>query len=89
MRPPMTFGSADPSAAGPAPVMRVRSASAPAPGRPVNEDLVFRFGPLVGVLDGATVPEGFDTGCVHGPGGTSGTWPPGSASLRRPARRPG
>ncbi|WP_348651087.1 hypothetical protein [Micromonospora sp. WMMD812] len=47
--------------------MRVRSASAPAPGRDVNEDLVFRFGPLVGVLDGATVPEGFDTGCVHGP----------------------
>ncbi|WP_428963324.1 hypothetical protein [Micromonospora fluostatini] len=49
------------------PVMRVRSASAPAPGRPVNEDLVFQFGPLVGVLDGATVPEGFETGCVHGP----------------------
>ncbi|WP_223884132.1 hypothetical protein [Micromonospora craniellae] len=47
--------------------MRVRSASAPPPGRAVNEDLVFRFGPLVGVLDGATVPEGFDTGCVHGP----------------------
>ncbi|MEK8109108.1 hypothetical protein NKG94_38880 [Micromonospora sp. M12] len=21
----------------------------------------------MGVLDGATVPEGFDTGCVHGP----------------------
>ncbi|MEU6203549.1 hypothetical protein ABZ814_08170 [Micromonospora musae] len=47
--------------------MRVRSASAPAPGREVNEDVVFRFGSLVGVLDGATVPEGFDTGCVHGP----------------------
>ncbi|MEV2238987.1 hypothetical protein [Micromonospora sp. NPDC049891] len=49
------------------PTMRVRSASAPPPGRAVNEDLVFRFGSLVGVLDGATVPEGFDTGCVHGP----------------------
>ncbi len=47
--------------------MRVRSASDPAPGRPYNEDVVFRFGPLVGVLDGATVPQGFDTGCVHGP----------------------
>nr|WP_306416139.1 hypothetical protein [Micromonospora okii] len=47
--------------------MRVRSASAPAPGRAVNEDLAFQFGPLVGVLDGATVPEGFDTGCRHGP----------------------
>ncbi|MFF0720252.1 hypothetical protein [Micromonospora sp. NPDC003816] len=54
-------------AVGAAPTMRVRSASAPPPGRAVNEDLVFRFGPLVGVLDGATVPEGFDTGCVHGP----------------------
>ena len=53
--------------AGEAPVMRVRSASDPAPGRAENEDVVFRFGPLVGVLDGATVPEGFDTGCVHGP----------------------
>jgi hypothetical protein len=48
-------------------MMRVRSASAPAPGRLENEDVVFRLGPLVGVLDGATVPEGFDTGCVHGP----------------------
>ncbi|GIJ75654.1 hypothetical protein SAMN05443287_11463 [Micromonospora phaseoli] len=55
------------AAVGAAPMMRVRSASAPPPGRGVNEDLVFRFGPLVGVLDGATVPEGFDTGCVHGP----------------------
>ncbi|TDC32739.1 hypothetical protein E1211_20380 [Micromonospora sp. 15K316] len=54
-------------AVGRAPLMRVRSASAPAPGRQVNEDVVFRFGALVGVLDGATVPEGFDTGCVHGP----------------------
>ncbi|MET8527285.1 hypothetical protein [Micromonospora sp. NPDC005172] len=65
MRPPTTFGSAD--VPGPASMMRVRTASAPAPGRPVNEDLVFQFGPLVGVLDGATVPDGFDTGCVHGP----------------------
>jgi hypothetical protein len=48
-------------------MMRVRSASDPAPGRLENEDVVFRIGPLVGVLDGATVPEGFDTGCVHGP----------------------
>lgn len=52
---------------GAAPMMRVRSASDPAPGRLENEDLVFRFGPLVGVLDGATVPDGFETGCVHGP----------------------
>ncbi|WP_433530123.1 hypothetical protein ACQPYA_28655 [Micromonospora sp. CA-263727] len=54
------------AAVGVSPSMRVRSASAPPPGRPVNEDVAFRFGPLVGVLDGATVPEGFDTGCVHG-----------------------
>ncbi|MFR9779314.1 hypothetical protein ACL02O_25070 [Micromonospora sp. MS34] len=52
---------------GTAPMMRVRSATDPAPGRLENEDVVFRFGPLVGVLDGATVPGGFDTGCVHGP----------------------
>ncbi|MGX7669531.1 hypothetical protein [Plantactinospora sp. DSM 117369] len=48
-------------------MMRVRSASAAAPGRLENEDHVFRYGELVGVLDGATVPDGFDTGCVHGP----------------------
>ncbi|MFE9200940.1 hypothetical protein [Micromonospora sp. NPDC007230] len=52
---------------GTAPMMRARSASDPAPGRAENEDVVFQLGPLVGVLDGATVPEGFDTGCVHGP----------------------
>ncbi|WP_436970915.1 hypothetical protein [Micromonospora coxensis] len=52
---------------GEASTMRVRSASTAAPGRLENEDVVFRFGPLVGVLDGATVPDGFDTGCVHGP----------------------
>lgn len=47
--------------------MQVWSASVAAPGRPENEDHVFRLGPLVGVLDGATVPEGFETGCEHGP----------------------
>ncbi|MGI5213066.1 hypothetical protein [Plantactinospora sp. CA-290183] len=48
-------------------MMRVCSASEPAPGRLENEDHVFQYGDLVGVLDGATVPDGFDTGCVHGP----------------------
>ncbi|MFE0592716.1 hypothetical protein [Micromonospora echinospora] len=48
-------------------MMQVSSASTAAPGRLENEDSVFRLGPLVGVLDGATVPDGFDTGCVHGP----------------------
>ncbi|MFG3421939.1 hypothetical protein ACIBTZ_15910 [Micromonospora sp. NPDC049460] len=68
MRPPTTSVAAEATrVVGAARTMRVSSASAPPPGRPVNEDLVFRFGPLVGVLDGATVPEGFDTGCVHGP----------------------
>ena len=62
-----SIGSQPARPIGAAPMMRVRSASAPAPGRLENEDVVFRFGPLVGVLDGATVPEGFDTGCVHGP----------------------
>ncbi|MFI5835385.1 hypothetical protein ACIA5A_17090 [Micromonospora sp. NPDC051300] len=60
-------GSATIRPVGAGPMMGVRTASDPAPGRLENEDLVFRFGPLVGVLDGATVPEGFDTGCVHGP----------------------
>ncbi|MEH0969696.1 hypothetical protein V6U77_00950 [Micromonospora sp. CPCC 205546] len=68
MRPPTTSVAAEATrVVGAARTMRVRSASAPPPGRPVNEDLVLRFGPLAGVLDGATVPEGFDTGCVHGP----------------------
>lgn len=62
-----SIGSQQARPIGAAPMMRVRSASAPAPGRLENEDVVFRVGPLVGVLDGATVPEGFDTGCVHGP----------------------
>jgi hypothetical protein len=48
-------------------MMQVWSASEPAPGQPENEDLTFHHGDLVGVLDGATVPQGFDTGCVHGP----------------------
>ncbi|HEX7746294.1 MAG TPA: hypothetical protein VF462_13655 [Micromonosporaceae bacterium] len=48
-------------------MMQVWSATEPAPGRQENEDLVFHHGDLVGVLDGATVPDGFDTGCVHGP----------------------
>ncbi|MGN9766808.1 hypothetical protein ACTMS2_16820 [Micromonospora sp. SD12] len=68
MRPPTTSVAAEATrVVGAARTMRVRSASAPPPGRPLNEDFVFRFGPLAGVLDGATVPEGFDTGCVHGP----------------------
>lgn len=48
-------------------MMQVWSASQPAPGQLDNEDHVFQCGQLVGVLDGATVPDGFDTGCVHGP----------------------
>jgi hypothetical protein len=48
-------------------MMQVRTASEPVPGQTANEDHVFQAGPLVGVLDGATVPEDFETGCVHGP----------------------
>ncbi len=47
--------------------MQVWTASVAAPDQLENEDHVFQYGQLVGVLDGATVPEGFDTGCVHGP----------------------
>jgi len=56
-----------PPAPGMSAAMQVWSASSAAPGRQMNEDHAFQFGPLVGVLDGATVPEGFETGCVHGP----------------------
>ncbi|MBQ1072336.1 hypothetical protein KBX06_04020 [Micromonospora sp. C31] len=67
MRPPTTSVAAEATrVVGAARTMRVRSASAPPPGRSVNEDLVFRLGPMTGVLDGASVPEGFDTGCAHG-----------------------
>ncbi|MEV4755638.1 hypothetical protein AB0J86_11080 [Micromonospora sp. NPDC049559] len=53
--------------AGAGPLMRVWAASEPAPDRLENEDHLLQYGQLVGVLDGATVPEGFETGCVHGP----------------------
>ncbi|MEV0454734.1 hypothetical protein [Catellatospora methionotrophica] len=46
-------------------MMRVVTATEAAPGR-VNEDQVFHHRSVVGVLDGVTVPEGFDTGCAHG-----------------------
>ncbi|MFY1634513.1 hypothetical protein ACN27F_14755 [Solwaraspora sp. WMMB335] len=49
------------------PVMRVDACSVAAPGQPDNEDQMFQYGGLVGVLDGATAPAGFETGCVHGP----------------------
>jgi hypothetical protein len=48
-------------------VIEVRLASEPAPGCGPNEDCAFAVPGLVGVLDGVTVPEGMDTGCVHGP----------------------
>ncbi|NUR72728.1 MAG: hypothetical protein HOU81_18095 [Hamadaea sp.] len=47
-------------------MIEVRTATSPAPGRPVNEDAVFQIGDLVGVLDGVTLPPGFDSGCRHG-----------------------
>ena len=46
--------------------MRVSTASEAAPDRTENEDHIFQYGRLVGVLDGATIPDGFETGCVHG-----------------------
>src|SRR4051794_26478644 len=50
-----------------APTLRVEIASEAAPDRPVNEDLGFVTGGLVGVLDGVSVPAGIETGCGHGP----------------------
>lgn len=49
------------------PTMRVDACSVAAPGQSDNEDQIFQYGNLVGVLDGATAPVGFDSGCVHGP----------------------
>jgi hypothetical protein len=48
--------------------MQVRAASRAAPGRCENEDIAVHHGDLVGVLDGVTAPEGFETGCRHSPG---------------------
>ncbi|MEV6930232.1 hypothetical protein AB0M46_37920 [Dactylosporangium sp. NPDC051485] len=47
--------------------MQVRFASEPAPDRQENEDTAFHAGPMVGVLDGVTAPEGVNTGCRHNP----------------------
>jgi hypothetical protein len=47
--------------------MRVDACSVAAPGQPDNEDQIVQYGDLIGVLDGATAPVGFDSGCVHGP----------------------
>ncbi|WBC00536.1 MULTISPECIES: protein phosphatase 2C domain-containing protein [unclassified Solwaraspora] len=49
------------------PTMRVDACSVAAPGQSDNEDHILQYGDLVGVLDGATAPAGFDTGCSHGP----------------------
>lgn len=49
------------------PTMRVDACSVAAPGQPDNEDQTLQYGDLVAVLDGATAPAGFDTGCRHGP----------------------
>lgn len=47
--------------------MEVRFVTEKAPGRDVNEDAVFAFPDMVGVLDGASVLPGMQTGCIHGP----------------------
>jgi hypothetical protein len=47
--------------------MEVRLASVGAPDHEMNEDFCFAAPGLVGVLDGVTVLDGLDTGCVHGP----------------------
>jgi hypothetical protein len=48
-------------------MMEVRFASVAAPDHEANEDFCFAVPGLVGVLDGVTVLDGLDTGCVHGP----------------------
>lgn len=49
------------------PTMRVDACSVAAPDQPDNEDQTLQYGDLLAVLDGATAPAGFDTGCRHGP----------------------
>ncbi|WFE26382.1 protein phosphatase 2C domain-containing protein [Solwaraspora sp. WMMD791] len=49
------------------PTMRVDACSVAAGDQPDNEDQMLQYGDLVAVLDGATAPAGFDTGCRHGP----------------------
>ncbi|GAA5196611.1 protein phosphatase 2C domain-containing protein [Rugosimonospora acidiphila] len=48
-------------------MIEVRLASEPVPGATANEDCAFAVPGLVGVLDGVTVLDGMETGCVHGP----------------------
>lgn len=45
--------------------MEVRLAVEGAPGGGECEDYAFSIGGLVGVLDGATIPAGVESGCVH------------------------
>lgn len=45
--------------------MLVTFDSQPAPGQPVNEDLAMAGPRFAFVLDGATAPEGVDSGCQH------------------------
>ncbi|GHJ45632.1 hypothetical protein Cs7R123_29740 [Catellatospora sp. TT07R-123] len=47
--------------------MRVTMATEAAPGRPDNEDQVFHYANVVGVLDGVSATDGLDSGCMHGP----------------------
>lgn len=45
--------------------MQVTFDSQPAPGQPVNEDLAMAGPRFAFVLDGATAPDGVDSGCEH------------------------
>ncbi|QSB15175.1 protein phosphatase 2C domain-containing protein [Natronosporangium hydrolyticum] len=46
--------------------MQVCYASEAAPDATANQDHAIHAGPLVAVFDGASVPPGMDTGCIHG-----------------------
>jgi hypothetical protein len=48
--------------------MEIRVASEASPDRLTNEDFALVLPGLAGVFDGASVPVGLDSGCVHGPG---------------------
>jgi hypothetical protein len=47
--------------------MEIRVASEASPDRLTNEDFALALPGLAGVFDGASVPVGLDSGCVHGP----------------------
>ena len=47
-------------------MMQIRTTSVPGDPTGPNEDFVVAAGGLVAVLDGVSIPDGLDSGCIHG-----------------------